>query len=97
MSKTYRELSLWKRIGDNQAVNFRCFEEIESHLFCVQSADFYTLPLRADVGASFDRQFVELIIETEPIDRSDWFATVEEAIAAHEENFRSMAECIAAR
>jgi hypothetical protein len=87
MSRMYREISVWKRIGDKRAVRFRCFEELQSHLFCVQSADFYSLPLNADVAAHSDRQFLELFMEEEPAARSGGFATVEEAIAAHEKEF----------
>ncbi|MFK4383959.1 MULTISPECIES: hypothetical protein [unclassified Bradyrhizobium] len=86
----YRELSIWKRIDAERAVHFRCFEDLASHLFCVQSADFYTLPIASDARSGFDRQFAELFIEVEPIERSEWFETVEEAIAAHEEKFFSM-------
>ena len=96
MTKTYRELAVWKRIDDKGAVKFRCFEDMDSHAFCVQSADFYRLPLRVDVSAHFDRQFVELFIEIEPMERCEWFASVEKAIAAHEKKFHSMAQDIAA-
>ena len=96
MSKMYRELSVWKRIADAKVVRFRCLEEMETHLFCVQNADFYTMPLKADVIANSERVFLELLAETEPMDRCTWFATVEEAVAAHEENFRPMAAIVAA-
>jgi len=96
MSKMYRELSVWKRIDDTRVVRFRCFEEMETHLFCVQNADFYTTPLKADVIANSERLFLELLAETEPMERCTWFATVEEAVAAHEENFRPMAAIVAA-
>ena len=91
----YRELSMWKRIDAERAVHFRCFEDVASHLFCVQSADFYNLPVTVNARLEFDRQFVELFIEVEPIERSRWFATVDQAIAAHEEEFRSMGPDIA--
>jgi hypothetical protein len=90
----YLELSIWKRIDGKTAIHFRCFEDIASHLFCVQSADFYTLPETVNARAGFDRQFVELFIEDEPIERGEWFATVEEAIAAHERVFVSMGQDI---
>jgi hypothetical protein len=96
MSKMYRELSVWKRIDDKRAVRFRCFEEIGSHVFCIQSADFYSTPLKSDVVDNFDRQLVELLLEIEPAERSNWFASIEEAIVAHEDEFRSMAETVAA-
>ena len=94
MNKMYMELSIWKRIDGKTAVHFRCFEDIASHLFCVQSADFYALPAAVNARAGFDRQFVELFIEDEPIERGEWFATVEEAIAAHERVFVSMMQGI---
>jgi hypothetical protein len=86
----YREQSIWKRIDAQRAVNFRCFEDLVSHLFCVQSADFYSLPIALNARSNFDRQFVELFIEVERVERSEWFGTVEEAIAAHEKTFFSM-------
>jgi hypothetical protein len=95
MSRMYREISVWKRIGDRRAVRFRCFEELETHLFYVQSADFYSLPLTADAAAHSDRQFLELFTEEEPAERSGGFATLEEAIAAHEKEFGPMADAIA--
>ena len=97
MSKMYRELSVWKRIDDKSAVRFRCFEDMDSHLFGVQSADFYNLPLKAEIVANFDRQFVELLVEIEPVERCSWHTSLLDAIAAHEESFRSMADKITAR
>ncbi|MEY9757018.1 hypothetical protein [Bradyrhizobium yuanmingense] len=93
----YRELSIWKRIDAKRAVHLRCFEDVPSHLFCVQSADFYALPVTVDARRELDRQFIELFIEVEPKKRSRWFATVEQAVAAHEEEFSSMARIIAER
>jgi hypothetical protein len=50
--------------------------------------------LEAGVAAQFDRQFLELFVEEEPAERSGGFASVEEAIAAHEKEFGPMAEAI---
>src|SRR5262245_5070077 len=91
----YQELSIWRRIDAKTAVHFRCFEDIARHLFCVQSADFYTLPVTLNARLEFDRQFVELFIEVEPIERSRWFTTVDQAIAAHEGEFCSMGRDVA--
>jgi hypothetical protein len=55
------------------------------------------MPLKADAIANSERLLLELLAETEPMDRCTWFATVEEAVAAHEENFRHMAAIVAAR
>lgn len=91
----YQELSIWKRIDAGRAVHFRCLKDIATQLFCVQSADFYTLPVTLNERLGFDRQFAELFTEVEPIERSAWFATVEEAIAAHEEEFFSLGQNLA--
>ncbi|TYL93903.1 hypothetical protein FXB40_18825 [Bradyrhizobium rifense] len=93
--RMYRELSIWKRIDAERAVHFRCFEDVASHLFCVQSADFYALPVTVNARLEFDRQFVELFIEVEPMERSRWFATVDQAITAHEEEFFSIGRDVA--
>jgi hypothetical protein len=66
-------------------------------LFGVQSADFYTLPLKVEVVANSDRQFVELLVEIEPTERCSWYTSLLYAIAAHEESFRSIAENVTAR
>ena len=97
MSKMYRELSVWKRIDGKTAVRFRCFEDLDSHLFGVQSADFHTLPLKAEVAANSDRQFIELLMEIEPAERCSWHTSLLDAIAAHEESFRSMAQNVTSR
>jgi hypothetical protein len=97
VSKMYRQLSVWKRIDDKSAVRFRCLEAMDSHLFGIQSADFHTLPLKAEVVANSDRQFVELLVEIEPAERCSWYTSLVDAIAAHEESFRSMAENVTAR
>jgi hypothetical protein len=95
MRTMYREISVWRRVNDKTAIRFRCFEELNTHRFCVQSADFYSIPWTADVAAHSDRQFLELFMEEDPVERSGGFASVEEAIAAHEKTFGSMAEAIA--
>jgi len=45
---------------------------METHLFCVQNADFYTMPLKADLIAKSERMFLELLVEIEPTDRCTW-------------------------
>jgi hypothetical protein len=94
MTRMYRELSVWKRIDGKSAVRFRCLEDLATGHFCVQIADFYSLPAEASVASGFDHQFVELLVENDPAERNDWFSTPEEAIRAHEEEFRSMTEAI---
>jgi hypothetical protein len=83
----YKAIDVWKRVNKTTAIRYRCFESLNSGHFCVQSADFYRIPLDADQVRSLSSQFVELLVEQDPVERSGEYATVAEAIAAHDEEF----------
>jgi hypothetical protein len=83
----YRVIDVWKRLDGTSAIRYRCFESLNSKRFCVQSADFYRLPLDQKQVSSLDNQFVELLVEQEPSSRCAEFPTLEEAIAAHDKDF----------
>lgn len=85
--KLYRAIDVWKRVDENTAVRYRCFESLFSKRFCVQSVDFYRLPLNEQQTANLARQFVELFIEQEPSNRGGEHPTLEEAIATHDRAF----------
>jgi hypothetical protein len=85
--KLYRAIDVWKRVNENTAIRYRCFESLDSKRFCVQSADFYRLPHNEQQIANLARQFVELFIEQEPSNRSGEHPSLEEAIAAHDGAF----------
>jgi len=96
MSRLYREVSIWKRVDDKQACRFRCLEDLQSGLYCVQSTDVYTLPIAPAHLAQLDHQFVELLIEIDPLERCEWYGSAVEAIAEHENEFHSLRQHIAA-
>jgi hypothetical protein len=83
----YRAIDVWKRGDENTAIRYRCFESLASRRFCVQSADFYCLPLNEQQIANLARQFVELFIEHEPSNRGGEHPTLEEAISTHDRAF----------
>jgi hypothetical protein len=95
--RLYREVAVWKRIDDKGAVKFNCLEDIDLHQFAVQSADFYTAPIKNAVIDDFEKQFVELFIQIDPAERRKWFDSIEQAVAAHEDNFDSFAKALIAR
>ena len=97
MNRLYREFSVWTRVDDKKASRFRCLEDLHSRLFCVQSADFYWLPITPEHLAQLDRQFVELLIEIDPVERCDWYGSVEEAIGKHVNEFDTMGQHIVAK
>jgi hypothetical protein len=85
--KLYREIRVWKRLSAGSAVCYRCFEDLATHRFCVQSADFFQLPVDDKKLRYHERQSVELFIEIELTGRCDWFNSLEEAIKVHDADF----------
>lgn len=84
---SYRVIDVWQRLDGSTAIRYRCFESLQSNRYCVQSADFYRLPLADKQISNLDAQFLELFIEQEPSSRSSEYPTLAEAIAAHNKDF----------
>jgi hypothetical protein len=83
----YEEVSIWKRIDDRSAMRYRCWRSLTTGKWSVQSTDYYYLPPNATSEANLDRQLVELFIETDPVERSGEFDSMEEAIVEHDRAF----------
>jgi hypothetical protein len=83
----FKAIDIWKRVNDETAIRYRCFERLADGQFCVQSADYYHLPLHEAQVRSLDQQFLELLIEESPDQRSSVYPTLEEAIAKYELEF----------
>ena len=84
---TFKSFDVWKRLGKQRAVRYRCFEILPGHKYCVQSADFYDLPLDENKVRNLEKQFIELFMEELPSRRSRFFDSVEEAILSHKREF----------
>ena len=83
----YNTIDVWKRVDQSTALRYRCFQSLQSKEYCVQSVDFYRLPLDAKQVSNLDSQFVQLFIEQEPSNRTAEYLTLEDAIAAHDREF----------
>jgi hypothetical protein len=83
----YRAFDVWKRPAPNTAVRYRCFEDLANGKFCVQSSDFYSLPITSEQIISLEKQFLELLLEESPVERSGFYSTIEQAMEAHDEEF----------
>jgi ferritin-like protein len=82
-----KAIDIWKKIDDTAAIRYRCFERLADGQFCVQSADYYYLPLRQDQVKALEQQFIELFIEDAPDQRSPMYTTIEAAIAEYDLEF----------
>ena len=83
----FQEIPVWKSIDNHSAVRYVCFLSFTSGKYCVQSADFFQLPIEPHLLQQFDRQIIELFIEVAPSERCDWFDSLSEAIEMHEKDF----------
>ncbi len=83
----YKAIDVWKRLDDGRLVRYRCFQVVSTGRYCVQSADYYNLPLSIEEDRRFDRQFKELLIEQAPEHRSETWVTLEEAVLNHDREF----------
>jgi len=88
-SELYRQHIVWRRVSNDRAARYVCYERLCDSRFSVQSCDFYSLPGDRDVVRQLEDQAVELFIETDPVERSGSFATLIEAIAAFDIGFES--------
>jgi len=83
-----RSFDVWRRSESPQGVaRYRCFEDLITGMFCVQSYDFYPLSITTKGMAESDKQFVELLIEQSPFERSGSFESIDAAIADHDSTF----------
>jgi hypothetical protein len=82
----FRSIDVWERLGDGDIVRYRCFETLPMSKFCVQSKDFYRSPF-SEVSAQLDAQFLDLLADSSPCDRSQMYDSLEEAIKAHNDEF----------
>ncbi|MCI0538650.1 MAG: hypothetical protein L0Z50_25870 [Verrucomicrobiales bacterium] len=80
-------IDVWKRLDNNGVIRYRCFRVLPDDKYCVQSADFYRLPLEPNTIQNMERQFLELLLQQAPDERAKTFASLEEAIANHDKQF----------
>ena len=81
---TYRAIDVWERKDGRTVVLYRCFESLNSGRYCVQSADFY---YDGKLSANLDSEFIELLTEQDPAQRSGEYDSLKAAIAAHKRDF----------
>lgn len=85
----FKSFDVWNRTENQELIRYRCFENVSDGTFCVQSADFFRTPIQHDRILQSEKQWIELLFEQSPFDRSGSFSTIEEAIAHHDSEFPS--------
>jgi len=90
--KLYEAIDVWRRISDHELVRYRCFRNLQTSKYSVQSSDLYKFPLDQNRANFVERQFLELFAASSPDERALGFDTLPEAIEAHERAFGSCGE-----
>ena len=85
-NELYRYIAVWERL-DRQLVRFNCFELLSKQEFVVQSADFFSGTGGPKQDETHFENFLELLIEDAPANRTTSFKTLEEAILQHKHDF----------
>ncbi len=82
----YVQNFVWKRVDDEISIRYAVLMHVQLEKFSVQSADFFD---RSEENRAeyFDRQFIELITESDPLESRDWYNSIVDAIQAHDAEF----------
>ena len=80
----YKTVDVWRRLPGSVVLRYRCFQIMNGGGFIVQSADYHYPDGKSEEtkvsGVQLDQQFLELLSEMEPCERSTVFPTLEAAI-----------------
>lgn len=87
-AQLYESIDVWERLSKTEAVHYRCFRNLKTNRYSVQSADFLGLPFDSARASNLEKQRLELFLEQLPDERSGSFQTIEEAIEAHDREFQ---------
>lgn len=88
MDTLYREIVIWRRKSDVEAVRYSCFEDLETGRYCVQLADFIQLPLDDEQARYQHHNRVELIVEGQ-LEGCEWHDSLKSAVNAHDALFEN--------
>ncbi len=83
----FKAIDVWEKVDATTAVRYRCFQRLTDNFYCVQSADYYHIPINEEQARNLDKQFLELFIEESPDKRDNLYPTLEEAIKMHNREF----------
>jgi hypothetical protein len=88
MTDLFQYIDVWKRVSEGKLVHYRCFQNLSTGKYSVQSADFHYDPPKPDQEAGLAEQFLRLFAEEAPDVRSGGFDSVELAIEHHDRDFK---------
>ena len=85
----YKKIEVWKRIDTTSSLRYLCLEHLDTGKFCVQGADFFYLPITNEQVSQRELLQLELFIDTDPDDRTEFYDSLVAAISAHDTQFNN--------
>lgn len=82
----YKQIFVWRKLTDKQALRHCCFENLTTGRFFVQSADFFHLPYDQKMDEQHSAQFIELFLEVDDAERTQ-HQTLKRAISEFNQGF----------
>lgn len=83
----YKEILVWRRLNYQTAIRYRCLHDLETDKYTVSNADGFQAGDNEHHYSYLENLFVELLTETSPTERCDWFDEIGDAIAHHDREF----------
>jgi hypothetical protein len=83
----YEAINVWRRKAELGLMCYRCFRNLRSNKYVVQSSDSYSWPIDKARANFFEGQYLDLLRAEDPDTRSPSFDSLEEAIRAHDLQF----------
>lgn len=85
----YEAINVWRRADDQTLACYRCFRDLRSGRYAVQSADFYPAAFDGVRTQFLEKQYLDLLRAQDPFEREQGFDSLEDAIRAHDLQFES--------
>lgn len=83
----FQVFDVWERVSEDLAIRYRCLKRFTDEKFVVQSADFFYRSTDETSLVASDRQFLELLLDSDPFERGEVASTLEKAIQLHKTAF----------
>ena len=90
--KLYRQIAIWKKISDSEAVRYNLIEDLSERKFAHQSMDFFTPSTTQEQILFLEKLFGDLM--THDLDGRPWFNSIEEAIRDMDQPLRDPTEIV---
>jgi hypothetical protein len=82
--ESFEAIDIWKRTSSGELVRYRCFRNLRTNKYAVQSSDIYSIPFDPKRTTFLEKQYLELLASASPDERDAGFDSLDEAIEAHD-------------